>query len=384
VPGPEAGTEEVLVFRRFVPFFIVTAALILVLPHSSAAQVTPAAGYTPPDNTQSIGIGAVVFYDYTFTNAPKSTDSAGNAIHANAFNVGRTYLNVTGRLNSFLAFRITPDVTRETGSGSSLNGSLLFRLKYGYAQMNLDQWTGGWKSSYVRIGIQQTPFIDAEESVYRYRFQGTVFAERDGGMASSDGGVSFHTNLPGNYGDIHAGIYNGEGYSKVEPNDQKAVAIRGTVRPLAAGGAFGRGLRVTGYYYGDHVVQDADRRRAMGSVWLEQPHFNIGFDYINRSDEASATAVRIKSDGYSIFVTPFFKRKGDGLEALIRYDSFRPDSSLDARQNRTIAGLAYWFPHPGGNATAALLLDFEQVKFKSFTTPQPTQQRIALHGLINF
>jgi hypothetical protein len=374
---------EALVLRRSI--FFVTLLCSLTLPRLSAAQVTPAAGYTPPDDSQSIGLGAVVFYDYTFTNAPKATDAGGNLVKSNAFNVARTYVNVTGKISSVVQYRITTDISRLTGGGTSLDGSMAVRLKYGYAQFTLDRWTGNWKNTFVRMGIQQTPFIDAEEGVYRYRFQGTVFAERDGGMSSADGGVSFHTNLPNNYGDFHVGLFNGEGYAKAEANDQKALAVRGTVRPLATGGAFGRGLRVTGFYYGDHVVKNADRNRAVGSVWLEQKRYNLGFDYISRSDEASATAVRIKSDGYSVFLTPFFKEKGNGLEALLRYDSFRPNTATkDARQNRTIAGIAYWFPHPGGNATAALLLDFEQVKFSQFTTPQPTQQRITLHGLINF
>jgi hypothetical protein len=352
---------------------------------TASAQVTPAAGYTPPDDTQSIAVGAVVFYDYTFSNAPKVADAAGNAVKSNAFNVVRTYVNVTGRISSIVSFRITPDVTRETGSGGTLDGSMSFRMKYGYAQMTLDRFTGNWRNTYVRVGMQQTPFIDAEEPVYRYRFQGTVFAERDGGMASADYGVSFHTNFPNNYGDVHVGLYNGEGYTRAEANDQKALMVRATVRPMPTGGALQRGLRFTGYAVRDHVMAGADRHRYMGSVWLEQRKYNAGFDYLTRSDEATPTSTRVKSDGYSFFVTPFFKEKGNGFEALVRYDSFRPNTaSPDARQNRSIAGIAYWFPHPGGNATAALLLNYERVKFKNFATPTPTQERIILHGLINF
>ena len=74
-------------------------------------------------------------------------------------------------------------------------------------------------------------------------------------------------------------------------------------------------------------------------------------------------------------MTPFFKEKGNGPEALLRYDSFRPNADVDGRRNRLIAGAAYWFPHPGGNATAALLLDCEQVHvFANFTAPQQKQQ----------
>ena len=152
-------------------------------PALASAQVTPAAGYTPPDDTQAVKVAAVIFYDYTFTKTPKTTDAAGNTISPSAFNVPRTYINVTGNISHNVAFRITPDVSRETGTGSSLSGSYTFRMKYGYAQFNLDDWTGNWKQTWVRVGIQQTPFIDGQESAYRYRFQGTVFAERRAPLA---------------------------------------------------------------------------------------------------------------------------------------------------------------------------------------------------------
>ena len=71
-----------------------------------------------------------------------------------------------------------------------------------------------------------------------------MFAEREGFYDSADAGVSFHYNFPSNYGDVHVGVYNGEGYAKTEVNDQKAFEIRGTVRPFATSAPVLRGLRV--------------------------------------------------------------------------------------------------------------------------------------------
>src|SRR5256885_1221730 len=151
--------------RRFASRWVLAAAGAAATTAGASAQVTPAAGYTPPDDTPSFKVGSTIFADYT----------SGNRIN-DAFNVSRAYINVTGNLNHYLAFRVTPDITRETGSGSSLNGSLTFRLKYAYAQLNLDDWTthGSW----VRFGIHQTPYMDYTETIYRYRFQGTIFMER--------------------------------------------------------------------------------------------------------------------------------------------------------------------------------------------------------------
>ena len=376
------------------------AVLLAVLSGSVAADARgqtppaePATPAPPPQATaaspaeadrQVIQVGAVLFYDYTYTKAPHSVDAAGQEISRNAFNVTRTYLNVRGRISRHIQFRITPDIRPETGSGSSLSGSLSFRLKYGYAQFDLSEWTSGWTNTWVRGGIQQTPFIDAEEPVYRYRFQGTLFAERDGGMSSADAGVSFHTDLPNRYGDVHVGLYNGEGYGRFEANDQKAVMLRATVRPLPEADPRLAGLRLTAYVHRDRALRGADRSRFIGAVWLEQPRFNFGAEYLTRADQASPTAATVDSSGYSVFLTPFFQEKGRGLEALLRYDELRPDTRLDGRQRRTIAGLAYWFPHPGGSGTAALLLDYERVAYSGLPTPRPTDERVFVHGLISF
>jgi hypothetical protein len=93
-----------------------------------------------------------------------------------------------------VAFRITPDITRESGllalgAGNTIpNDSLVYRIKYAFAQFNLDDWMT--KGSWARFGIQQTPWVDFDEGIYRYRFQGTTFAERvplPTALASSDG-----------------------------------------------------------------------------------------------------------------------------------------------------------------------------------------------------
>ncbi len=184
----------------------------------ASAQVTPAAGYTPPDDTPSIRIGAVIYPDYTYTLNPETTDGAGNTIHFSQFNISRSYINITGNISHIVAFRITPDVARETSTFSNLVGSLEFRIKYAYAQFNLDDWMT--KGTYARFGIQQTPWLDFAENVYRYRFQGTMFVEREGYFASADAGASLHYQLPSNYGDVHVGVFNGENYNKAEVNNQ--------------------------------------------------------------------------------------------------------------------------------------------------------------------
>src|SRR6266851_2108126 len=249
------------------------ALAFLLLAFPMLAQVTPAAGYTPPDDTPSVKVGGTIFADYTYVNSPKILDSDKNSVNASAFNLTRAYINVTGNIFHRASFRITPDITRETGTGSTLNGSLTFRLKYAFGQVNFDDFLthGSW----ARIGVQQTPFVDFMEQIYRYRFQGTIFEEREGFLTSSDFGLSGHYNLPGNYGDVHVGVYNGDGYSRVEPNDQKAFQVRGTLRPLPLGGAL-KGLRLSAFYDADHYVKDGPRKRFIGNATFEHKWVNAG------------------------------------------------------------------------------------------------------------
>jgi hypothetical protein len=343
------------------------------------AQVTAAAGFTPPDDTPSIKVGATIYTDYTYTQSPQTNDADGNLVNPSAFNVQRSYINITGNISHIVAFRITPDVVRDTDATGALSGALIFRVKYAFAQFNMDDWMP--KGSWVRLGIQQTPLIDYEEGIYRYRFQGTTFTEREGFYNSADGGASFHLNFPSNYGEVHVGLYNGEGYAKSDPNDQKAVEVRGTLRPFATAAPLLRGLRVTGFYFGDHYIKNAERTRAVGQVTFESKYLNCGFDAIDAKDQPSISSPDIEAKGWSFWANP---KSPIGWEALLRYDHTRPDLRFDTRaRKRVIAGVAYWFPHQG-SVSSALMLDYDGQTFDNFTTTQPAQRKIAVHALINF
>src|SRR5262249_48017673 len=103
-------------------------ATMVLFAGTSSTQVTPAAGFTPPDDTQSLRVGITVFADETFTLNPKSADADAQAISIanggscavfpytgciqnytpHAFNVARTYLNVTGNLSHIVSYPLTP------------------------------------------------------------------------------------------------------------------------------------------------------------------------------------------------------------------------------------------------------------------------------------
>ena len=314
---------------------LIASFLMTTVAVAASAQVTPAAGYTPPDDTPSIKVGATIYTDFTYQQNPTVTDADGNTVNPSSFNVARSYINITGNISHLVAFRITPDITRQSGlltlgTGNSVSSdSLVFRIKYAYAQVNLDDWMT--KGSWTRMGIQQTPWVDFEEGIYRYRFQGTVFAERiplPTAMTSSDAGVSFHYNLPSNYGDFHVGVYNGENYQKVEVNNQKALEFRGTLRPFATSVPVLRGIRAHLVYYNDNYAGSDERKRVMGNLTFEHQNLNAGFDYLSAKDQTLATATDASSQGYSVWATPRLpKPDGSSWEGLVRYDHFTPNTA---------------------------------------------------------
>lgn len=346
---------------------------------TASAQVTPAAGFVPPDDTQALRVGMTMFLDNTYMLGPKGTTAdcaatpgCSQDFTPSAFNVGRTYLNVTGTISHIVSYRISPDLT-----GLVAGTSYPLRIKYAYAQFSLDDWIKNSRTNWVRFGQQQTPWIDFEEGIYRYRFQGTVFGERSGGyLSSSDRGASFHYTFPANWGDVHTGIYNGENYQAAETNQQKAWRTRVTVRPFARMAPLYRGLRASVFYDKDSYQTDAERKRVIGAVTFEHQYVNAAFQYMVANDQGTAlgTPFNREGKGYSIWAVPKQGAGNLGWEGLIRYDHLVPDTRSTAipvsvgtnavtfeqqERNRVVVGIAYWFPHPAGGATTAIMFDFD-------------------------
>jgi hypothetical protein len=357
------------------------------------AQITPAEGYTPPDDSVKVNVGGTIFADYTYNDAPQIKDADGNSVHKSEFELRRAYINVTGQITHLINFRITPDVgPRQITSltitnlppdeavtlTNNLDGSLEFRLKYAYGQFNLDDALKS-HGSWVRIGQQQTPFVDFMEGIYRYRFQGTIFVEREGFLSSSDVGLSAHYNLPHNFGDIHLGYYNGDTYSRAETNDQKAFQIRGTLRPIPKHTLL-KGWRLTAFYDHDSPVENGDRDRFIANTTFEHEYVNLGFDYIHAKDRATVTKPRVEAEGWDIWVTP---RTKFGLEGIFHYDDLKPVKSVDVHKKRTLAGVSYWFKVLKAPTAAAVLVDYEEVKYDTLLN-KPTEKRFEIKTLFNF
>ena len=344
------------------------ATLLLLLATSSAfAQAPPpAAPAAPAPDYPIIRIGVVSYLQYLA--------ELENRDGFNAFDVTRAYLNVNGQLSRNVRFRFTPDIRRVTDG--SLAGSLTLRLKYAFGQV--DNLTPGGA---LRFGLQPTPWIDFEQSINRYRVQGTVFSERDGLLPSSaDFGASYQLPLLSNAIDFHAGVFNGEGSSQTDPNKYKSVQARLTVRPLAGRGIW-NGLRLSGFVNGGWYAADRPRHVGILMASFEQTHVVATAQMLKAVERPlTTTPADIDRDGSSYFLEV---RQGlAGWAGLVRIDQFDPDDAVALNsQRRIIAGGAYWFQWPRGVRIGLVATD-EQVDYVA--PARPDEHRFLFQSHIEF
>ena len=290
----------------------------------------------------------------------------------NNFDVTRAYLNINAQVSKNVRFRFTPDIRRV--NDSSLAGSLVLRVKYAFAQID-NVGPRGW----IRLGAHQTPWLDFEESVDRYRVQGTMFAEREGLIpGSSDFGASYFAQLPAGYGEFHAGVYNGEGYTQPEANKYKSVQGRLTVRPVPNGGAIAKGFRISGFFNAGWYAADRPRHLGIVMASFEHPHLVATLQGLKATEDPLSNVVPrdIDRSGWSVFLEP---RQGvSGLAGIFRYDAFDPDQDLSGvKQNRVIGGGAYWFVWP--RAKVGAVITNEQIRYDLASRPDENRVLAQMH-----
>jgi hypothetical protein len=253
----------------------------------------------------------------------------------NAFDLTRGYLNIRADLTKRIRFRLTPDIRRVTDG--SLAGSLMFRLKYGYAQF--DNVT---PRSWLRLGLQQTPWLDFAEGINRYRVQGTMFSEREKLIpGSADFGAGYGVALPDGAGDIHVGVYNGEGSGNPEVGKHKSFQGRVTIRPLG-GASVLNGLRLSGFYSHGWYGTGLPRRLGIVMGSFEHRHVVSTLQWLRAAEKPVAgLAETTDRSGVSGFVEA---RQGpEGWAGFVRVDRFKPDMRAAGHSSRRmIVGVAYW------------------------------------------
>jgi hypothetical protein len=155
----------------------------------------------------------------------------------------RAYLTLKKQAYGNLSMRMTVD-TYEDDDGLEL------RFKYFYGLLDVGDWSVFTKNEF-EFGMVQTPYLDFEQSINRYRVQGKMFAERAKLTKSADLGLVWFGNFggqmskeytekvknkkyAGQYGSYALGVYNGAGYNGNNENKSVAAHARISFRPLPA------------------------------------------------------------------------------------------------------------------------------------------------------
>jgi hypothetical protein len=347
-----------------------TLVALLVLTGAAFAQAAQPAPPQPPAEpvypVVRVGVLSYVQYDAELENRQGF----------NAFDVTRTYLNINGQLSRNVRFRVTPDIRRFTDASGQLGSSLVFRIKYAFVQFdNL-----GAERSWVRFGINQTPFVDFEESINRYRVQGTIFSEREPVIpGSGDAGISSFTPLPNSYGEVHVGVFNGEGFGNTEINKHKSAQGRLTIRPFPNRGA-ANGFRVTGFFTAGWYAADRPRHVGIAMASFEHRRLVATIERLVATDQPLTATREADRSGWSMFIEP---RQGPaGWAGIARFESFDPDDAVaDNSHWRSIVGGAYWFVWT--TSRLGLVTTNEQVHYDAGAA-RPTENRLLFQAHVEF
>ena len=344
---------------------LILIALVMSARAAFAQSAQPPATPAEPDYPIiRIGVLSYVQYDAELTNRDAF----------NVFDLTRGYININGQLSKNVRFRLTPDVRRITDS--SLAGTLVLRVKYAFVELDNVKAARSW----VRFGAHQTPWLDFEESIDRYRVQGTMFSEREGLIpGSSDFGVGYFTPV-GKYADIQTGVYNGEGYAQTDVNKYKSAQGRLTLRPFADRG-IANGFRLSGFYSAGWYAADRPRRIGIVMGSFEQTHLVGTLQYLKATESPSAVAPRdIDRNGSSGFLE--IRQGMNGWAALARLDLLDSDEALaNNEQHRIIAGGAYWFVWP--RSRVGLVVTNEQVHYDA-AAARPRENRLLVQTHVEF
>jgi hypothetical protein len=276
--------------------------------------------------------------------------------------------------------RVTQDIAvDQEGDGE---GDIEIRLKYGYLQYTLDR-LGFISQPFVELGVVHRPWIAFEESVNRYRLQGTMFLERVDIVRSADYGVTlgglfggkmdeeYMTQVngayPGRYGSFLVGMYNGGGYEAMEKNRSKLIEGRLTLRPIPA---IIPGLQLSGIggYGRGNTAEAPELRFAAGCLSMQHQAGVFTAQIYKGTGDVTGSAVdtsgnALRQDGFSLFLE--IRSPWDGLNAFGRYDGFdRAMGTTTYAEQRSIAGLSYFF---FGRSMVALV--YEHVILKGTPTP---------------
>jgi hypothetical protein len=312
------------------PALVATLAALSLAPSAARAQVAPlqspnatAAGST--GLAVRPGIEVFAQYAWRLTN----TDAGSDGVHD--FDVPRTHASLSASFDHVRA-RAVLEAVRSASEGSLLGvagDSLILRLR--------EAW-GGWQSPRVevRAGVAPTLTLPEIESTWGLRAVAPTPLESTRLVAPADLGVTARVALPGGYGAVAVGAFNGEGYAQREFNRSKNVEAMAIVRPFPRGAL--QPLCVLGsYLVGTSGAGDARADRATGAVLWRGARVRGGASF------TYAWGVEDRGDRNAWLAEAFVAAEPVGALLLgARVLRWERDADVDTDHVTTIVATAGW------------------------------------------
>jgi hypothetical protein len=305
----------------------------------------------------------------------------------NEFEFDRIYFITYMRLTDRLRLRYTMEGARRDAAGD-------FDVATKHFYLEASKFP--FESSRVLVGLADLPWVAYEEGIWGYRFQGTVFPDREGYLTSTDLGLGWKVDLPKKSGDFHLSVVNGEGWIKPEGGRYKDAHLRFTLSPFRSGraknifvGAFGS----LGNYDGLAASDPRERRRAilqggyrgkylrfMGSyLWALDPASQLKFRHPSLAARAGELAHARGLSLFTVFNLGWISEKAEQWELIARHDRLDPDRDIpDNEHQRWIFGASYRW-----NRFVQTLFDYEQVIVDRGSL-RPYERRLMLQNDFRF
>jgi len=232
------------------------------------------------------------------------------------FDIDRAYINIMKRIDGNANFRLTLDAARlnTTTLDTQKSSQQLFDfVKYAYVEIPVKLKEA---ETVVKIGQQQTVWIDWDEKILDTRFIAKSFVDNEGLMPSADMGIGVSGKFGKSDVDYQATVMNGTGLVP-ETDSSKSLALR--ISSTGKNAFWGSFINMTGATLSNLT---GDSKLVGGLVGIKQKDGTFYSEYITQGEKYgySLGALFGLTPNYNFFARTdeYFPSRNSSLDKISR------------------------------------------------------------------